>query len=167
MDENTMPAVEVTTESHDERDQYEFAFHLLPTVADGEVEAVITDLKTIIQNHGGEISDEETPQRFTLAYEIRKAVEGRSLRYTNSWFGWIRFSLMRAELEAVTTEIVHRPEVLRHLIVRLTREEAANPHRAFTKKQEPVTVVAGEADSEEVAEVSEDDLNKSLEGITS
>jgi ribosomal protein S6 len=167
MDETTMPAVEAT-ENHDERDQYEFAFHLLPTVADGEVSEVLTHLKTIITSHGGEVIDEEIPQRFTLAYEMRKAIEGRSLRYTNSWFGWIRFSLMRKDLESVTTEIVHRQEVLRHLIIRLTKEEAEHPYHIFANKQESATVVGSEADSEEaVGEVSLDDLNKSIEEITS
>ena len=166
MDETTMPAVEAT-ENHDERDQYELAFHLLPTVADGEVSGVIAALKAIITTHNGEILEEENPQRFTLAYEIRKAVEGRSLRFTNSWYGWIRFSLMRSDLESVTTEIVHRGEVLRHLLVRLTREEAAHPHRVFVGKQESATVVDSEDASGEVADISDDDLNKSLEGITS
>ena len=167
MDENTMPAVEVTSDdAHDERDQYEFAFHLLPTVADGEVEKVVSDLKSIITTHGGTIFDEEFPQRFTLAYEVRKSVEGRPGRFSNSWLGWVRFLLAREELEKVTEEIGHRTEVLRQLTVRLAREEVEKPHRVFVKRAEPATVILSEAHSEEAVEVSEEDLNKSLEGIT-
>lgn len=168
MDEKEMPAVEATADSALlERMEYEFAFHLLPTVADGEVEGVVNDLKKLIGAHGGEIFDEEAPQRFTLAYEIRKSVEGRSSRFVNSWFGWVRFTLYASELAKITEEIDHRSDVLRYLIVRLTRAEKENPYRFFVKKPvESATVVLSEADSEEAVEVSEEDLNKSLEGIT-
>ena len=163
-----MPAVEATAAGVlDERDQYEFAFHVLPTVADGEVAGVVDDLKKLIKTHGGEVFDEEAPQRFTLAYEIRTSVEGRHVRFTNSWFGWIRFALTREELVKMEEELSHRVDILRHMITRLTREEVAHPFRVFEKKVEHATVLLSEADSEEAVEVSEEDLNKSLEGITS
>ncbi len=163
-----MPAVEATTaDTLDERDQYEFAFHLLPTVADGEVAGVVEDLKKLITHHGGEVFDEEAPQRFSLAYEIRAHIEGRHSRFENSWFGWIRFHMMREELVKMEEELAHRSDILRHLMTRLTREEAAHPFRVFEKKVEHATVLLSEADSEEQVEVSEEDLNKSLEGITS
>ncbi len=165
MDEKEMPAIEASSDAH-ERDQYEFAFHLLPTVADGEVAGVIGELKALITTHGGEVFDEEAPQRFTLAYEIRKSVEGRSSRFTSSWFGWLRFWLTREELVKMTDEISHRTDILRNLTIRLTREEVLHPFRVFDKKQESATVVLSEADSEEAVEVSEEDLNKSLEQIT-
>ena len=59
-----MPAAEVSS--------YELAFHILPTVAEGEVAKVSQQLKDIITKHGGEISLEEEPSRFDLAYEVCK-----------------------------------------------------------------------------------------------
>lgn len=162
-----MPTTEADALVRDGTDQYECAFHVLPTVADGEVADVVEGLKSIIRSHGGEIADEESPQRFTLAYEIRKAVEGRMPRFTSSWFGWMRFSLSRDQLAQVTKEIQYRPQVLRYLIIRITRDEAAHPFRFFVSQKESATVLLSEASSEEAAEVSEEDLNKSLESITS
>ena len=168
MTEENMPAVEAHAEgAHDERDQYECAFHILPTIADGEVAGVVDELKKVVTDHGGEIFEAEDPQRFTLAYEIRKSIEGRHQRFTTSWFGWIRFTLSRDQLEKVVEEWNHRTDMVRHLTIRLTKEEVANPQRVFEKKVEPATVIVSPTDSDISGEISEEDLNKSLEGITS
>lgn len=167
MVEEIMPAVEVHTDDALERDQYECAFHILPTIADGEVARVVEAFKKIVVDHGGDVFEAEDPQRFTLAYEIRRSIEGRSQRFTTSWFGWIRFNLSPAELEKVETEWSHRTDMIRHLTTRLTKEELLNPQRVFEKKIEPATVLEGATDSETPSEVSEEDLSKSLEEITS
>jgi ribosomal protein S6 len=167
MDENTVPAVEAQESDAAEAASYECAFHLLPTVADGEVARVVEGLKGLVTTHGGEVFDEEEPQRFTLAYEIRQVAEGRSQRFINSWFGWIRFTLQPAEVARLEEELKHQGEVLRYLTIKLTREELANPKRIFEKKTESATVTSSEADAETPKEVSEADLNKSLEQITS
>jgi ribosomal protein S6 len=167
MDENTVPAVEAQESDAPERASYECAFHLLPTVADGEVASAFDGLKAIITAHGGELFDEEMPQRYTLAYEIRQVSEGRSQRFTNSWFGWMRYTLAATEVAKVEEELKHQGLVLRYLVVKLTREEIEHPKRVFEKAAESATVVLSEADADTPAEVSEADLNKSLEQITS
>jgi len=167
MDENTMPAVEASSDELVERDQYECAFHLLPTIADEEVARVVGEIKGLITSHGGDVFDEEEPQRFTLAYEMTKAIDGRSLHFTNSWLGWIRFSLTREMLLAFEEELAHRTDMIRHMTIRLTKEELLNPQRMFEKRVEPATVIPSESDADASGEVSEEDLSKSLEGITS
>jgi len=167
MDENTVPAVETQETDASEMASYECAFHLLPTVADGEVASAVEALKGLVTAHGGEVFDEEEPQRFTLAYEIRQVHEGRSQHFTNSWFGWIRFTLAPQEVAKVEEELAHQGSVLRYLLIRLTREELEHPKRMFEKKAESATVVLSEADQDAPVVVSETDLNKSLEQITS
>ena len=67
MSETIMPAAEATSTSEVEFTSYEFAFHVLPTVAEGEVPGVVDSLKALITKAGGEIFDEEEAQRFDLA----------------------------------------------------------------------------------------------------
>ena len=57
MAETKMPAAEAATA--DEKNSYEFAFHVLPTVAEGEVPTVFEALKALITNAEGEITSEE------------------------------------------------------------------------------------------------------------
>ena len=78
MSETTMPAAEAAATTLDEQSSYELAFHVLPTVAEGEVPGVFEELKTLITNAGGECTSEEAPERIDLAYEIVRHTEGKN-----------------------------------------------------------------------------------------
>ena len=67
MSENNMPAAEANDVEVAEANHYEFAFHVLPTVAEGEVPSVFGNIKDVITTTGAEIFDEEAPERFDLA----------------------------------------------------------------------------------------------------
>jgi ribosomal protein S6 len=56
-----MPAAEANVELLNEQNSYELAFHVLPTVAEGEVPSVFESIKSLITKDGGEIFDEEAP----------------------------------------------------------------------------------------------------------
>jgi ribosomal protein S6 len=129
MKESQMPVADAHGSTEAEFVSYELAYHVLPTVAEGEVAEVTTALKQFITNHGGEVFDEEAAERFELAYEIEKYLEGRHRRFSSAYFGWVRFRLEPAQLKAVTDEVDTHKSILRTLVVRLTRVEEANPFR--------------------------------------
>ena len=133
--------------------RYELAFHVLPTVAEGEVSSVFESLKAHITKNGGEIFDEEAPARFDLAYEIIKYLEGRNRKFTSAYFGWVRFNAEAAHIEEMMSEIEGMKELLRHLLIKLTKVEEENPfrfHEALaTSKVETVEVEEEDEDSEE------------------
>jgi ribosomal protein S6 len=150
MNDTNMPV----TEAGREPAAYELAYHVLPTVAEGEVDSVIADLKASITKAGGEIFDEEDADRFELAYEIEKYLEGRYRRFSSAYFGWIRFRLVPTNLAAVTEEVEAHKAILRSLTIRLTKAEEAAPFRfhealADTKVR---TIIADEEVAEVVAE---------------
>ena len=146
MSKETMPAADVA--------HYELAFHVLPTVAEGEVADVFTSLKSAIEKAGGTITTEEAPARFELAYEIIKNLEGRNRKFTSAYFGWIRFTLAPDKLAHVTEEVEGTSQLLRHLLVKLDKVEEANPfyfHEALAGSGATV------ADLDEAVEEDESD----------
>ena len=147
MSKETMPAADAA--------QYELAFHVLPTVAEGEVADVFTSLKTAIEQAGGTITLEEAPARFELAYEIIKLLEGRNRKFTSAYFGWVRFTLEPAQLEEVTEEVEGVNQLLRHLLIRLTKAEEANPFM-FHEALDTPEVEAEDTDEEATDEDKED-----------
>lgn len=177
MAEITMPAAEVNEGVYtDEVKSYEFAFHILPTVAEGEVPDVQSKIKAHITNAGGAIFDEEAPERFDLVYPIVRHLEGKNRKFTSAYFGWIRFRLPSEKLEAMRTELGDETDILRSLLLRLTKIEEGNPFRfhEHRKSLKMVEVVDGEAEpmkevlteTETPAIVEEEALNESLERIT-
>ncbi len=177
MAEEKMPAAEATlATSGDERRSYEYAFHVLPTVAEGEVKGVFEDLKNQITKNGGEIFDEEAPERVDFAYPIEKHLEGKNRRYTSGYFGWIRFKLAGESLESLLAELDVHPELLRTLMIKLTRIEEEHPYRYHENRKSVKMVTVVHESSEQIAEtltetessavVSEAALEESLEKIT-
>ena len=156
MIETTMPAAEVNlADVHiDERMSYEFAFHLLPTVAEGEVTNVFDSLRNIITKNEGEIFDEEAPERFDLAYKIVQNIEGKNRKFESAYFGWLRFKMESSNLEAIITDVEAVPVILRQLIVKLTKDDEAHPFRFHEaiKDVKIVTTIDTEATTKAVLE---------------
>ncbi|MES2966832.1 MAG: 30S ribosomal protein S6 [Patescibacteria group bacterium] len=130
MSETTMPAIEAEIRT-DEQEiaSYELAYHILPTVAEGEVMAVTQSLKDLITKAGGQIFDTEDAERFELAYEIDKYLEGKYRKFNSAYFGWTRFKLAPLALNQLTEHVDEHKQLLRFLLVRLTKVEEANPFR--------------------------------------
>lgn len=178
MSETIMPAAEASSTSEVEFTSYEFAFHVLPTVAEGEVSSVVDSFKALITKAGGQIFDEEEAQRFDLAYEISKYLEGKNRRFSSAYFGWVRFRLPASALNELTEAIDGQKEILRYLLVKLTKLEEQNPfrfHESIADRKvrtitddevvEEVTedaevVIADEATVEAEAEVAADDKSE-------
>lgn len=129
MSETKMPTAEATMADETKIVSYELAFHILPTVVEGEVVRVFDSIKAHIEKAGGEVFDQEAPERFDLAYEIVKYLEGRNRSFGSAYFAWVRFRLNPAQLAAVTAEVEGTKELLRHLLVKLTRTDEAHPFR--------------------------------------
>jgi ribosomal protein S6 len=130
MSETTMPAIEANEALlENELQSYELAFHILPTVAEGEVKGVFDAVKALITKDGGEIFDEEAPERFELAYEIIKHLEGKNRKFASAYFGWVRFKAPSENIASLQEEVQSRGDILRHLLLKLTRIEEENPFR--------------------------------------
>lgn len=173
-----MPATEATLamEYNDEQNSYEFAFHVLPTVAEGEVAPVYAGLKTLIEKAGGEIFDEEAPERIDLAYNIVYVIDGKNRKFKSGYFGWVRFKLEPERLVALTESIDQEAALLRYLIIRLTRIEEECPFKFHAERksvkmvetvsEEAETLKEAQTEKEENVEVSEKALDESLQKIT-
>lgn len=151
---------------------YELAFHILPTVAEGEVPTVFENIKAVLTKAGVEITDEEAPKRFDLAYEIIKYLEGRNRKFTSAYFGWVRFTAQPEQVEAINEAVEEINELLRHLLIKLSKVEEAYPfsfHEALeeedvedveeakTKEEKPSKDAATEEKSETTKATDEDD----------
>lgn len=159
MSDKNMPAVEADTMvKESELATYELAFHVLPTIAEGEVETVFKKIKDLIAKHGV-ITIEEAPARFDLAYEVVKYLEGRNRKFTSAYFGWVRFTAKASEIETLNHEVEAFKELLRYLLVKLTKLEVENPfyfHPAIAEiKNKNVVIEIDEEDGEEGAEDEE------------
>lgn len=154
MTDSNMPAAEAVVETGADLQSYELAFHVLPTVAEGEVKGIFDAIKAHVTSLGGTLNEEEAPARFDLAYEIVKFLEGRNRKFSSAYFGWVRFDIEADKVAEIVEMMDGSKDILRHLITRLTKVEAENPfyfHPAIADRVVETIVIEADEATEEVA----------------
>lgn len=163
MSKTKMPAAEVSSDvDTQEVVSYELAYHVLPTVAEGEVSSVRDSIAARITEAGGTIGIEEMPQRFDLAYEITKYIEGKYRHFNSAYFGWIRFTLTPEAVTALGEAVASEKSLLRHLVIRLSKIEEASPfyfHEALEANKKVTNVGDVEEDIDPNAETKDTEVD--------
>lgn len=155
--------------AQDSRPVYEVGFHVLPTVEEGNVGEVLEAIRTELVKGGAEIITEQFPQKITLAYTIERAVAGKREKYTNAYFGSIKFATERETIPALETLLRSISTILRHLLIETVREETTVSRRAVfsSNRLEGETIKKPTASPETSTEVSEEELQKSIDALVS
>ncbi|HEV7449749.1 MAG TPA: hypothetical protein VGP13_04415 [Candidatus Paceibacterota bacterium] len=147
---------------------YEVGFHLVPTIAEDGVGAAVEKVRKAI-GADAEFISEVYPTKMQLAYVIERAAQGKREKYGESWFGWIKFAQIPSKIPALEAELNASREVLRSLIIETVREDIAPPKaRAVfvSDRLEGETIKKPAAPQEKPAEVSEVELDKSIDALT-
>jgi len=148
---------------------YEVGFHLIPTLSEAQVSEGVEVVRAALVKQGAEILSEQAPERMTLAYRIERSISGKREKYTESYFGWIKFSAEREAIPLLSEAYRNSYNVLRFIIIETTASEVAKPRRAVfisdrlegATIQKPTVVEAKK--TEEVS--SDEDLDKSIEAL--
>lgn len=151
-------AIEANEDMMRDAHTYEFAFHILPTVAGTEVAGVVKGLTDLLEKDGATITDSEFPERIELAYEIDKVIDGVHKRFHSAYFGWVRMTIQAEGLTHFQEELTHNTNVLRSLIVKLSKEEIETPfkyHAQPRKGGKSPVAESDDADNEAAPEVAE------------
>ena len=144
---------------------YEVGFHVVPTVPEDGVAAVVEKIRKALGD--AEIISEQFPSMMTLAYQVERSVQGKREKYNQSYFGFIKFATDRENLQAFQAALTATPQVLRFLVIETVREDAPAPRRAVfaSSRLEGETIKKPEAAPEKSAEVSEEELDKSIDAL--
>ncbi len=153
----------------EKRPIYEVGFHVAPTVPEGEVGAVVEKIRAAL---GGEAEfiNESFPQKMTLAYTIELSDAGKRDKYNEAYFGWIKFGTEREKIPAFENALRGMKEVLRFILIETVREDiTAAPRRAIfsSDRLEGETIKKPVAAPEKGGEVSQEELDKSLDALVS
>ena len=145
-------AIEANEDMMRDAHTYEFAFHILPTVAGTEVVDVVKGLTDLLEKEGATITDSEFPERIELAYEIDKVIDGAHKRFHSAYFGWVRMTIQAEGLTRFQEELTHNANVLRSLIVKLSQEEIENPFKYHAQPRKEAKASDADVDVVEATE---------------
>jgi len=149
------------------RPVYEVGFHVAPTVSEEGVGAVVEKIRSALD--GAEIISEQFPQKMKLAYTIVLSNSGKREKSNEAYFGFIKFATEREAIPAFEQALRAMKDVLRFLLIETVREEiVAAPRRAVfaSDRLEGETIKTPVPSApEEKVEVSQEELDKSIEAL--
>jgi ribosomal protein S6 len=151
----------------DTRLVYEVGFHLMPSIPEDGVGAVVEKVRALLG--GAEIISQGYPAKMTLAYTIERAGQGKREKFTQSYFGWIKFAVEdQSGTPALMEGLRAQPQVIRSIVIETVREEAKPAKRAVfgSDRLEGQTIEKAPREAEQKAEVSQEELDKSIEALT-
>lgn len=157
-----------TQATSDARPVYEVGFHLLPTIPEGEVAAAADSVRSLLGS--AEIIAMGAPAKMTLAYTIERAATGRREKFNQSYFGWVKFAVEeRSAIPAIEEALRNDKNVLRFILIETAREEEKAAKRAVfgSDRLEGQTIEKAPRAAEKAAEVSQEELDKSIDALTS
>ena len=137
---------------------YEVSFHLVPTIPSDAVSGVFERIKGGIAKDG-EILSEVFPVLRDLAYTIRHTVrqgDGSYNRYTEAYFGSVKFRSLREHSNNVARMLQDDEEVLRSLLLETVAED--------TRIGEVLPDVEAEAEAAAAAAGGDSENGKDKEG---
>lgn len=147
---------------------YEVGFHILPTVSEEELQNAVSKLRDAITRGDGVIFAEDFPKMRDLAYDIKKRVETKILRFNKAYFGWMKFESLPSFIAKIKEELQNDKNVLRFIIVNTVRENTMHTPKAPMVSRNggaEEVKIANQVDPEEKAEVSEEEIDKSIDEL--
>ena len=145
---------------------YEIGYHLIPTLTEDNVAAAVAGLRKALGD--AEIIKDLAPVKIPLAYIIERRGQGKREKYAEAYFGFIKFAIDKENIGAIEQYLRSTHEVLRHLLIETVREDTSFvPRRAvFTSDRlEGEMLKKPVAEVEKAGEVSEEELDKSIDAI--
>lgn len=160
------PAASTQAPAQDTTPIYEVGYHVVPTVGDEGVAAVVDKVRAAIGK--AEIITDMFPQKVGLAYTVERATEGKREKYTEAYFGAIKFAAPREQAASLAEALRGVRDVLRSLIIETVREEikAPAPRALYSSDRlEGQTLKKPTSAPEKAGEVSQEELDKSIDAL--
>lgn len=151
----------------DEKKIYEISFIFDNRLTEEKALEKAENLKKDIASLGGSFISEETPYTRELSYEMTRVVNNVNVKFTEGYFGWIKFELSPSSIEEINKKLKLDEEIIRFLIVKGIKE-----HNVFTKniptmKADPVILSSQKDESisinSDIDTTSQDTIDESFD----
>src|SRR5579863_8753490 len=158
-----------TAEGADSVRVYEVGYHIIPTIKETELDGTVSAIRAQIEKIGGSFVTEGAPALMKLAYAMPAREGNKNIEHDRGYFGWIKFEAESSAINDLDEALKKDPNILRFIVFRTVREETRARMKIPTLREVKRTDVIRSAPrraEEATAPVSEEDLDKAIEGLT-
>lgn len=151
---------------------YEAGYHIIPSVKEEDVDAVVAGIRSEIEKQGGSLIAEGAPSLMKLSYDMEQRVGEKLVAHDRGYFGWLKFEAPTAAAKALTDALNANKQIFRSIVFKTIREDTRAKYKApqlrEVKRTDTIKASPRKVESkDDVAPVSEEDLEKALETLTS
>lgn len=97
---------------------YELGYLLVPTVPEAQVESTVQTLQSAITAAGATMVATGNPEFIDLEYTMEKSVASKTNRYSQAYFGWIKFDADPETVESLKKAFDGNNDLIRYLLVK-------------------------------------------------
>ena len=101
---------------------YELGYILVPTTPEAEVSAEVDKIKDALTKVEGAIVFEGAPEFIDLAYTMEKNVASKKMKWSQGYFGWIKFESTPESMEVLKKAFDANAAIIRYLLIKTTAE---------------------------------------------
>ncbi len=168
-EENVIRADENDASGSDVMRVYEVGYHIMPTVHEEDLDTIVGSIRSHIEKASGSFIAEGAPVLTRLSYSIEVQEHGKNTEYDRGYFGWIKFEAPAESASVLERALAVDPQILRAIVFRTVREETRARIKMQTlrevRRTDSIKSTPRRAE-EAAAPVSEEDLDKALETLT-
>ena len=114
---------------------YELSFIFVPILAEEAVPSKFSEIKSLIEDLGGQFISEESPKLITLAYTMDTVIANKKNKFNTGYFGWIKFEVEESSVEKLAVKIKLNEDIFRNLLIRTVRENTLAPKKNMVKER--------------------------------
>lgn len=149
---------------------YEIGLLLVPILDEDAALAAFARLRKTLDRLSASVLAEESPKKISLAYRIERSSEGKREKYSDGYFGFVKFELPEegagAAVQTLEVQLHADRHVLRHLLIKTSREAPVAPRSIFASKSlEGRSIERPVAALEDHKPLDEGELDKSIEAL--
>lgn len=156
-------------QEHTEPRVYELGYHLVAMLPEEKIPEASGAVRAMIEQIADDIIVEELPVFIDLAYPMVKTIEHKNYRFTEAYFGWIKFTASPNGVARLEELLKKSEDVLRYLVVKTLRENTLIAKKfpsSKVKRRDDMMPRDEEVGSVEVAATPEDVLlDKAIENL--
>lgn len=150
---------------------YELGYLITPTTNESAVAGVVAGLTGAIAAIGGSVQSEGAPEFIDLAYTMEKDVASKKMKWSQGYFGWIKFEADPAALEGLKKSLDGNTDLIRYILVKTSVENTivfkkpkvdAKRETALSEEEMEALISASEAEAAQ-GEVAEHEKLPDLE----
>lgn len=138
---------------------YEFSYLLVPSLREEDLDQQTTAMNKLITELGGSLIASDDPQLIDLAYDMVKVLDNKNYKFSQGYFGWMKFELTPSRLAEVKVWLEKNVHIIRFLLITTTKDNTV-----FSKKlsYKSTRRIAEESEAEEVIAPEAEEVTPSI-----